>query len=92
MNGSIPWHGRALATLAAGVALLAAGCGGATPASTTRSSDYKKDVAFAHCMRSHGVPDWPDPVPHGGFPRTSAGQSPRFGSARGACHHLLPSR
>ena len=91
MNGSILWHGRVFATLAAGIALLA-GCGGAAPARTAGSSDYQKDVAFAHCVRSHGVPDWPDPLPHGGFPRTAAGQNPRFGSAREACRHLLPPR
>lgn len=92
MNGSTPGRGRVLATLAVGVALLAAGCsgGGGSP-SASGSLDYQKDVAFAHCMRSHGVPDWPDPLPQGGFPRTGVGgNSPQADSAMRACQHLLP--
>ena len=94
MNGSIPGCGRVLATLAAGVVLLAAGCGGVSPpASASGSPGYLQDAAFAHCMRSHGVPDWPDPLPQGDFPRTAAGQnSQQFGSAQKTCQHLLPPR
>lgn len=93
MNHSIPGRGRVLATLAVGAALLAAGCGAGKPAaSASGSSGYQQDVAFAHCMRSHGVPDWPDPLPQGGFPRTGAGRgSPQSGSAQKACQHLLPA-
>jgi hypothetical protein len=92
MNSSIPGRARILATLAVGVALLAAGCGGGKQAANASgSSGYQKEVAFAHCMRSRGVPDWPDPLPQGGFPRTGAAQnSPQFGSAQKACQHLLP--
>jgi hypothetical protein len=92
MNGSILGRGRVLAPLAVGVALLAAGCGGGGGShSASGSSGYQKDVAFAHCMRSHGVPDWPDPLPGGGFPRTGAGgNSPLADSAINACQHLLP--
>jgi hypothetical protein len=28
-------------------------------------------LRFAHCMRIHGVPDWPDPNPLGEFPMTT---------------------
>jgi hypothetical protein len=85
MNGSD--SGRVLAALAVGVALLAAGCGGGGGSpSASGSSDYQKDVAFAHCMRAHGVPDFPDPLPQGGFP----GNSLQSGSAMTACQHLLP--
>ena len=43
-------------------------------------------------MRSHGVPDWPDPLPQGGFPRTGDGQNsgPQAKTAMSACQHLLP--
>jgi hypothetical protein len=92
MNGSICGRGRVLATLTVGVALLAAGCGrvGGSP-SAGGSSDYQKDLAFAHCMRAHGVPDFPDPLPDGGFPRTGGGNSLQSGSAMNACQHLLPA-
>jgi hypothetical protein len=92
INDSNPGRGRCVAAAAAvGVALLAAGCGGSssTPRATG-SSDHQKLVAFAKCMRSHGVPDWPDPLPGGGFPRESGGNSPQSDPAMKACQHLLP--
>lgn len=56
---------RPLAALAlALIAPLAAGCGGdGTAASTTAATDGVRDraVAFATCMREHGVADFPDP-------------------------------
>jgi hypothetical protein len=56
---------RAVATLIVGVlALIAAGCGGpAQPASTATSSGdarHQALLAYAQCMRAHGVPDFPD--------------------------------
>jgi hypothetical protein len=91
MNGSIRGRGRVLAALAVGVALLAAACGGGGGSpSASGSSVRQKLVAFAHCMRSHGVPDFPDPLPQGGFPPTGGGNTPQAHSAKGACQHLLP--
>jgi hypothetical protein len=90
MNGSIPGRGRVLAALAAGVTLLAAACGGGGGSpSASGSSAHEKLVAFAECMRSHGVPDWPDPLPQGGFPR-KGDHTPLFDSAWQFCQHLLP--
>ena len=86
-------RGRVLAALAVGVALLAAGCGGGGGSpSASRPAVHQELVAFAHCMRSHGVPDWPDPLPQGGFPRTGAGgnSGPQAHSAMSTCQHLLP--
>ena len=56
------------------MALLAAGCGGsksphvATVGSSTtiHNPPVSAAVAFARCMRSHGIPGWPDPE-SGGF-------------------------
>ncbi|MFI5080737.1 MAG: hypothetical protein ACHQCE_06680 [Streptosporangiales bacterium] len=93
MNGSIPGRGRVLAALAVGVALLAAGCGGGGGSpGASRPAVHQELVAFAHCMRSHGVPDWPDPLPQGGFPRTGTAEDsgPQAGSAMHTCRHLLP--
>ena len=38
------------------------------------------------------VPNWPDPLPQGGFPRTGNGQNsgPQAGAAMSTCKHLLP--
>jgi hypothetical protein len=60
----------------AALALLAAGCGGgghspgvATVGSqtTTVQNTQSASVRFARCMRSHGIPGWPDPEPGGVF-------------------------
>ena len=56
---------------AAATALLVTGCGGAPAspgaASSTGESQYQRSVAYAECMRTHGVPSFPDPQPNGGF-------------------------
>ncbi len=50
-------------------------------------------LAFSNCMRSNGVPNFPDPKPGGGlqFP-VSGGNlaSPAFRSAQAKCRKLLP--
>jgi hypothetical protein len=77
----------AVAAVLIGAALPAVGCGrGGGSSGVSGSSGYQKDVAFAHCMRTHGVPDFPDPLPQGGFPRNSLPSGP----AMTACQHLLP--
>jgi hypothetical protein len=54
----------AVAVLAA-VALLTAACGGGSPSAAGSSGAGQgllaQAVAFAHCMRSHGVPNFSDP-------------------------------
>jgi len=92
-DGGIAGRGRFRAALAVGVALLAAGCGGGGGSPhASRPAVHQELVAFAHCMRSHGVPGWPDPLPKGGFPRGGGGQNsgPQAHSAMSACKHLLP--
>jgi hypothetical protein len=85
----------ALAVLAA-VALLTAACGGS--GSTAGSSGASQGrlaqaLAFAHCMRSHGAPNFPDPDSSGGFVmKPSNGSSFNApDSARAACIHLYPN-
>ena len=59
-----------------GLSLLAAACGGPSgpgaaataPVSSAGSAQQKESLAYARCMRTHGVPDFPDPDPHGNFP------------------------
>src|SRR2546430_2503851 len=58
------WRRPAVAVLAAvAAAALVAACGGGSPAGAAAagSTDYQKAVAYAQCMRSHGVPNFPDP-------------------------------
>jgi hypothetical protein len=95
---------------AAAFPLLAAGCGGgsspgvASPTTTTTvspsaggSTQATGLVAFASCMRSHGVPNFPDPTSSGEVPKqavVSAFQAVSTSQARAAqeaCNHLLPA-
>ena len=55
--------GGAVALLAAG---LLAGCGGSAHASS-RTTVISSALAYANCMRSHRVPDFPDPNGEGEF-------------------------
>lgn len=53
-------------------------------------------LAYAKCMRSNGVPNFPDPSRQGGFGSSGSGSSidhdsPQFIAANSACRHLLPS-
>jgi hypothetical protein len=89
-----------LAGLAA-AALLTTACGSPSSggssgtASTTESAAYRANIAFAQCMRSNGVPDFPDPQPGSNFavsgaPVGAAAQTPS-GKAYLTCQHLLPN-
>ena len=86
---------RLVAALAA-AALLTAACGGGSP-STAGSSGagqgrLAEALAFAHCMRSHGAPNFPDPNSSGVFmvnPSTSSRYDAPL-STRQACAHLQP--
>jgi hypothetical protein len=52
-------------------------------------------LAFSRCMRSHGVPNFPDPNSSGVLPKSQVAQlaasSPQFPAAHRACEHLLPN-
>jgi hypothetical protein len=71
--------------------LLVSACGG-SPAGRAAQPPVKSALSFAHCMRSHGVPSFPDPGPDGNFPSFSAGVSKQISStANDECEHLLSS-
>jgi hypothetical protein len=86
-----------VALVAIGSTLLIAACGSSGSSSAAASgganpagiADFLK---FSQCMRSHGVPDFPDPSAGGGIhlsPGTNA-LSPAFKAAQVSCHKLLP--
>jgi hypothetical protein len=95
---------------AAALALLAAACGG-SPSSTGSGSSSSAGrpasspdaggsanarlVAFTRCVRSHGVPDFPDPqagASNAKFPSAQQLQvsSSQLAAAENACQRLLP--
>jgi hypothetical protein len=54
------------------------------------SAQLAQKLKFAKCMRSHGVPDFPDPNSKGGFSGTSSvsPQSATFQNAQSTCMKL----
>jgi hypothetical protein len=99
-------HGLRAATIvaAAVLATLAAACSGspssggsgASP-SAEGSTSSPSAVAFSACMRSHGVPNFPDPdpgQPAGDAPKVDPRQlgvsNSQFQTAERACQELLP--
>ena len=88
----------ALAAALAAAALLTAACSGGSPSAAGSSGAGQRRLAqalaFAHCMRSHGAPNYPDPNSSGVFMVNPSNHS-RFDapeSTRAACAHLLPRK
>jgi hypothetical protein len=94
-----------LITLMGALALPATGCGSASgggsstgsggPTNAEGSTTSASAVAYSACVRSHGVPSYPDPDSSGQLPKTDAGQlgvsSAQYAAAQRACRHLLPT-
>jgi hypothetical protein len=93
--------------LVSGVLGIAACGGSSTPSRTSKSTPgaASSGVAFSRCMRSHRVPNFPDPSTSGPFQAEVSGyhtrvvlndipgvnpDSPAFKSAQAACQKLLP--
>ena len=97
-----------------GLAVLAAGCGGSNapgvPGAGSHNSNHTRAssshgaiaqlLAYARCMRSHGISDFPDPTTtgggisisqHGGPGSDLNPQSLAYRSAQQSCGHLLPA-
>jgi hypothetical protein len=72
----------------------AASSSGAGPGGPGSGSPEAAALAFAGCMRTNGVPDFPDPTAGGGFRfRSGAGvdpSSPAFKAAQAKCKKFLP--
>jgi hypothetical protein len=87
----LPPSGAAVALAAGAVAIAACGSTARTHERTADTSSHAEAVAYSDCMRSHGVPDFPDPSIGGGFALRASGvnqRSPSFRSAAGACAAL----
>ncbi|MGO9884120.1 MAG: hypothetical protein ACLPV4_14010, partial [Solirubrobacteraceae bacterium] len=58
----------AAALAALGCAAAVAACGSSSPSSSAAAlKGYSQGVTFSECMRSHGVPNFPDPSAGGGI-------------------------
>lgn len=83
-----------IAVAVLGCALTIAACGSSSHSTTSVAAGHSAFLGFAECMRSHGVPDFPDPGAGGGI-QIQAGSgidpfSPAFKRAQSDCRHLLP--
>jgi hypothetical protein len=95
------WPQRAvlpIAMVSVAVALLATACsgGGSDPSasSTTGTTAQQKELAFAECVRQHGVPNFPDPSSDGAFginAKTIGVSQSVLQTAQNACVHLMPN-
>jgi hypothetical protein len=90
----------AIAAAAIAVAAMTAACGSGSPSASSSGGDptqaqiqqEQQDlVRFAGCMRSHRVPNLPDPTTSPReFKDALTTNSPAFQSAETVCQHLLP--
>jgi hypothetical protein len=87
----------ALAVVAA-IAVLATACGVHVSfsggAASTGSAGFRANLAYAHCMQTHGVPNFPDPTsPSESFHISGPPNGEvtgRRARANNTCQHLLP--
>lgn len=98
----VPPRARTAAIVAtAALAAVAAGCGGGPSTgsdgspSAGGSTSSSSAVAYSACVRSHGVPKYPDPDSNGQLPKGDAQQygvsSYQYLAAQRACRNLLPT-
>ena len=94
-----PRRAAALA-VAAAVAVLTTGCGlvhvhfgSAGGSASTGPTGYRAELAYAQCMRAHGLPGFPNPYPPGGpsfHVRLNVNPNSLAARAIDACKHLPP--
>ncbi|HEY6275580.1 MAG TPA: hypothetical protein VIX86_04540 [Streptosporangiaceae bacterium] len=85
-------HRGSIVAVAAAITIAAAACS-ALPGSPSGSVKYQEALAFAKCMRAHGVPNFPDPDSNGQFSGNGIDRnSPQVQSAGNACRSLLPGQ
>ena len=98
-----PTRTAAAITATTALAVLAAACSSGIASSTGpggsstpgRSTSSPSTVAYSRCIRSHGVPNFPDPPSNGGVPKVSAQElgvsNSQLQAAQRACQQMYPS-
>jgi hypothetical protein len=86
--------GPALLTVACGGNSASTGSGGSSQSAGAAPSASSNAVAFAQCMRSHGIPKYPDPSAVSGpvDSRQLGVTDTVYESARTACSRMYPQR
>lgn len=84
-----------LASVAAACGSSPSSAGSGGPSDAGGSGTSPSAVAYSHCIRSHGVPNFPDPPSSGVVPKADPQQlgvsSSRLQAADRDCQHLYPS-
>jgi hypothetical protein len=78
----------------AALSLLAAGCGGVSSTTAASTTARSGTLAYAQCIHSHGVPNFPDPASSGEIPKDKIVPlvgTPQFQAAQSACQHVMPA-
>ena len=97
-----PWRTVAAVTLVASIGLLLGACGSTGPGvaglvSTTSTTNVSSAslssqlVKYGACIRSHGIPQYPDPMQNGDSFTFMKVNSPQFAIVQAACHNVLPA-
>ena len=94
IHPSLPRRRLWFAAAIIGCALAITACGTSGSKSSHTGSGATGFLAYSKCMRSHGVPNFPDPSAGGGI-KIAPGSginafSPSFKTADAHCHKLLP--
>ena len=104
-SGHRRWRWVALLAVLVALGMGLAACGGGSPNASSNpstASDSSQSaqtqlltqlLKFAKCMRSHGDPDYPDPVITNGQPHLAGAplNTPQFQTAREACYKYTPA-
>ena len=96
------WRRTAAAIIAATALALLAACSGSSSSSGAggtpnagQAASSPSAVAYSHCIRSHGVPNYPDPGSDGALPKGDAQQfgvsSSQLQAAESDCQNLYPA-
>jgi hypothetical protein len=75
------------------ISLLIAACGSGS-STNAAVAPQTGALAYAQCMHSHGVPNFPDPDSSGAIPKDkiiALGDGPQFRAAESACLHVMPA-
>jgi hypothetical protein len=83
------------AALALPVAAFGSSSSNARESAVSQSANIQKALAYSRCMRSHGVPRFPDPSSGGAIPKVRLQQlavsSSQLQAAQNHCRYLLPN-
>jgi len=93
MRSALSYRSVGAVLVAASVSLAIAACGSSSkPQSKSGVGFSSAGVKYSDCMRSHGVPNFPDLNANGSvsLPSSIDPQAPAFQSAEGTCASLRP--